>query len=68
MEKILFMKLMIGEKKEKKKEWANGANSVSWNLFALDDDAYDGDGDNDADDDGDDDVEVVTMVIMISAK
>ena len=35
---------MIGEKKEKKKEWANGANSsVSLNLFTLDN----GDGDGD---------------------
>ena len=36
---------MIGEKKEKKKEWANGANSVSWNLFTLDNGDGDGDGD-----------------------
>ena len=27
---------MIREKKEKKKEWRNGANSVFWSLFALD--------------------------------
>ena len=42
---------MIREKKEKKKEWTNGANFVFWSLFALDIDDHLDDDDDDDDDD-----------------